>query len=729
MTLPLVHRPLVESGLVVLQLAIQTLYPVRGWLCVGAGDGNFLDKLSVRNVAHLLAVEAERNACARLLKRIEGNENWSVLQALISDKDEEVDYYRYFNANESGLLTSDELVDVWKNLPLRQFLRVSARSLSSILENEGQNASYNWLTIDCLPAVPLLKGLGSHLNDFDVVQLRVTLVDGVLEQLGASYKACEDFLVSQGFKSIFGEEESNSKIGKILYLRDWKNSLSKDKDNLVSLFEEDKRKEKSLFEEKKEILISSFEEEKGELISSFKQEKIMLISSHKEEKYALVASLEEEKCALVASLEEEKCALVASLEEEKCALVASLEEEKGALVASLEEEKGALVASLEEEKGALVVSLEEEKCALLVSLEAEKGTLISSVEKEKEMLISFLEEEKKALISSFEKDKRTLISSFENEKKSLIHFLKEENNKDHERVLSSLNEVVKRLNDYNDDLSRVNKSLAIKLSSIEEDERKYRSASDDIVALQKSLNKNIKTEMANAAKQIGDFLNLKDYLEAGNLAAVDLETNGWPASSDFMLYLVRLIENNKYDMIIEFGSGTSTLVVAKTIEYISRRNDKKSIPIFVSFDHLEKYFSETARRLKISNLEKYVKLVHAPLKNYITPNGESYSYYDCCGVLDELKTENEVGIRVLAIIDGPPAATQKHARYPAGPIVFKAFEGQKIDFLLDDASRKDEKEISEKWKNEARENGYEFVEEFVSTEKGAFLLKTKKLTA
>jgi len=41
------------------------------------------------------------------------------------------------------------------------------------------------------------------------------------------------------------------------------------------------------------------------------------------------------------------------------------------------------------------------------------------------------------------------------------------------------------------------------------------------------------------------------------------------------------------------------------------------------------------------------------------------------------------GLRVLVIVDGPPAATGPHARYPAGPLVLQHFAGAQIDFLME----------------------------------------------
>lgn len=80
-------------------------------------------------------------------------------------------------------------------------------------------------------------------------------------------------------------------------------------------------------------------------------------------------------------------------------------------------------------------------------------------------------------------------------------------------------------------------------------------------------------------------------------------------------------------------------------------------------------------------------------------------------------------MRVLAIVDGPPGSSGKHARYMAGPYIFQYFKGKDIDLLLDDTNRKEEEEIIGMWKSDISALGLSAIEETINLEKGACLLR------
>ena len=173
--------------------------------------------------------------------------------------------------------------------------------------------------------------------------------------------------------------------------------------------------------------------------------------------------------------------------------------------------------------------------------------------------------------------------------------------------------------------------------------------------------------------------------------------HGWPISPDFALYLVELIDGNDYDLIIEFGSGTSTVIIAKALARIARQQHGKPATVQVAFEHLEKYHAQTQANLQHAGLLDAVQLELAPLADFKAPNGSTYSYYSCHAALHELAEQLSSDIKILIIVDGPPASIGKHARYPAVPSVLAGFKGAHIDILLDDYIREDEKEIVQLW--------------------------------
>ena len=147
-----------------------------------------------------------------------------------------------------------------------------------------------------------------------------------------------------------------------------------------------------------------------------------------------------------------------------------------------------------------------------------------------------------------------------------------------------------------------------------------------LINVRKGLESFVKNEIFNATKQLEAFLSVQHYLETGELIG---EMHNWPISPDFALYLIQLLEINDYDLVIEFGSGTSTVLIAKTIAKGTKRRHGKSPVRHIAFEHLAKYHAQTLSSLQQAGLSEAVQLVHAPLARYLAPNGNTYSYYDC----------------------------------------------------------------------------------------------------
>lgn len=225
-----------------------------------------------------------------------------------------------------------------------------------------------------------------------------------------------------------------------------------------------------------------------------------------------------------------------------------------------------------------------------------------------------------------------------------------------------------------------------------------RKQADDLIRVRKFLDSVIKQEISNATKQIEAAIGLQSYFATGELPNLNTERHSWTISPDFALYLIELIELNDYDLIIEFGSGLSTVIIAKTLAKMALKRAGKSPVDFVSFDHLDQFYQRTRSQLEHAGLINAVQLILAPLQDWLAPNGNTYSYYACLPTLAELAQKHPTaGLRLLVVVDGPPAATGKHARYPAGPLILQHFAGAHIDLLLDDYIRDDEKEIAKLW--------------------------------
>lgn len=225
----------------------------------------------------------------------------------------------------------------------------------------------------------------------------------------------------------------------------------------------------------------------------------------------------------------------------------------------------------------------------------------------------------------------------------------------------------------------------------------------DLISVGKSLESTVKKEMLNATQQLEAFQGIQSFLNHGEHLP---RMHGWPISPDFALYLIELIDSNDYDLILEFGSGTSTVLIAKALARIGRQRHGKPATSQVAFEHLEQYHAQTLANLKQSELADAVQLVLAPLQPYQAPNGNTYSYYSCHTTLKELAQRLPVAdLKVLMVVDGPPAATGQHARYPAVPAVLAQLKSARIDILLDDYIRDDEKEIAQLWLKDIEAQG------------------------
>jgi hypothetical protein len=224
-----------------------------------------------------------------------------------------------------------------------------------------------------------------------------------------------------------------------------------------------------------------------------------------------------------------------------------------------------------------------------------------------------------------------------------------------------------------------------------------------IEKVRQSLEKTVKSEMHNAAQQLEAFLGIQNFLNNGESLP---GMHGWPISPDFALYIIELIDKNDYDLILEFGSGTSTVIIAKALCQIDRQQHGKQATVHVAFEHMEQYYSQTKTDLKRSDVLDTVRLILTPLTPYTAPNGKTYSYYACHSALQELaESFSQTNLKILMIVDGPPSSVGQHSRYPAVPSVLDKFSSSHIDVLLDDYIRVDEKETALAWLNDIENHG------------------------
>lgn len=256
-----------------------------------------------------------------------------------------------------------------------------------------------------------------------------------------------------------------------------------------------------------------------------------------------------------------------------------------------------------------------------------------------------------------------------------------------------------------------------------------RQQAEAIKGLKSKLSKQITREIANTTQQLEAHQALQALI--GDLPA---PLHGWPISPDFALELVRLIRDKRYELIIEFGSGTSTLISLRAIEQFGLHSASQAAPPnrLITFEHLDAYHQKTTDLVASCSNRSLLDLRLSPLEPWADATS-NYSYYAGTVAIAEaiqaVTNSVEQPLKALVIIDGPPGATCHWARYPAVPIVLDAASGMDIsvDFLLDDLIRTDEKELALAWEQQLQTLGLSYQRVDYRFEKGGLLLSVNSL--
>ena len=180
------------------------------------------------------------------------------------------------------------------------------------------------------------------------------------------------------------------------------------------------------------------------------------------------------------------------------------------------------------------------------------------------------------------------------------------------------------------------------------------------------------------------------------------ETRGWAASPDFLLGLVAHAMATKPRVIVECGSGVSTVLLARCLSL----NGSGQI---YSLEHLPEFRERTVGELARHGVASRAVVLDAPLREYALPSG-TWSWYS----LGELP----IGEIDMLVVDGPPATLGPLARYPAGPLLFERL-ARNATIFVDDMVRADEQTMVARWIDEHPD----LVQEIRAYEKGCVILR------
>jgi len=160
----------------------------------------------------------------------------------------------------------------------------------------------------------------------------------------------------------------------------------------------------------------------------------------------------------------------------------------------------------------------------------------------------------------------------------------------------------------------------------------------------------------------------------------------WSAAPDFLALLVDHLRREWPTIIVECGSGLSTLIQGQ----VCALNGHGRV---WSLEHVPDCAAQTRAELARYGLTRVATVLDAPLRRYRL-GAEEYDWYDL-SVLAAPAID-------LLVVDGPPGRLGPLTRYPALPLL-RGRLAPGCTTLLDDADRPDEQAIVARWCPEFRD--------------------------
>ena len=158
----------------------------------------------------------------------------------------------------------------------------------------------------------------------------------------------------------------------------------------------------------------------------------------------------------------------------------------------------------------------------------------------------------------------------------------------------------------------------------------------------------------------------------------------WALTPDAAVVLAREVVIRRPEVVVELGSGVSTLLVGRLLRQLGRGR-------LISLDHDPSWARETRRQVLADGLQDYVEVVDAPMVRQKF-DGQAFDWYR---IPEQLRDIGEID---MITVDGPPQATDTGilSRYPALPAFAEQLSEQALIYV-DDASRETEQAMVKKW--------------------------------
>jgi predicted O-methyltransferase YrrM len=157
----------------------------------------------------------------------------------------------------------------------------------------------------------------------------------------------------------------------------------------------------------------------------------------------------------------------------------------------------------------------------------------------------------------------------------------------------------------------------------------------------------------------------------------------WALGPEMAGLLVHRVLDREPKLVVEFGSGISTVVMALAL----RRNGGGRI---VSLEHDRRFVDSTREMLITHGVDDIAEVVHAPISD-VEIDGRRTRWYDTTA-LERLGNDPVE----LVLVDGPPSSVAPLARQPAVPALAGRLAPD-AEIYLDDAERQDERRTLDHW--------------------------------
>jgi predicted O-methyltransferase YrrM len=194
-----------------------------------------------------------------------------------------------------------------------------------------------------------------------------------------------------------------------------------------------------------------------------------------------------------------------------------------------------------------------------------------------------------------------------------------------------------------------------------------------------TVEKEVKKEIRQTFRQLEALQNLSAVLPASDVLPA---TRVWAASPDLLVVLVDLVITERPSLVVECGSGASTLWLALAMRRFGIDGR------IIALDHDPVFGGKTRDFLTRHDVGDLAEVRDAPLESFCL-DGETYSWY-ASRAWDDLK-----GIDLL-FVDGPPAVTGHQARYPALPLLSESLSPA-ATVVLDDLIVPDMQGVLKLW--------------------------------